>query len=86
MQYRGKYLNLYNSLITVDTQCITYTFSEINELIFPNCLPTTAYSYPSQWWENSRSHTQANAWLDAGFKVSGVMENTITFEKINNDL
>ncbi len=34
-------------------------------------LPPSARTY-SQWWENDQTHTQARAWLDAGFHTERV--------------
>ena len=77
----GKYNGLTNSLLNEKSNCVTYTFEKIKELISPNCLPKSAYIY-RQWWANSISHSQSSAWLNAGFLVSKVTDNSVTFKKI----
>jgi hypothetical protein len=61
-----KPLEEYLSKVTV-----TLTYSEIEEILGFK-LPETAYNL-DQWWENNTSqHTQANAWLNAGWKKESV--------------
>jgi hypothetical protein len=47
-------------------------------------LPPSAFTY-RQWWGNNAAHTQANAWLDAGWEVDTVrLGFDVTFRRINN--
>lgn len=48
-------------------QELTLTFSQI-ESILGFKLPPSASEY-GQWWENDESHSQAKAWLSAGYKT-----------------
>ncbi len=41
-------------------------------------LPVSARTY-SQWWENDQTHTQAKAWLEAGFHTEQVNLTAGTF-------
>jgi len=55
-------------------------YSEIEDILGFE-LPRSAYEYKA-WWSNG-SHTQANAWLDAGWKVKSVkLTESVTFIKI----
>lgn len=35
-------------------------------------LPTSAYGHPAWWANDSKSHVQAKAWLEAGYKTENV--------------
>ncbi|WP_145047873.1 hypothetical protein [Paenibacillus xylanexedens] len=64
----SKYFPLENYLNQVS---ITLTYSELEEIL-GFVLPKTAYKR-EQWWENNTmNHTQANSWLNAGWKVEKV--------------
>jgi hypothetical protein len=63
---------------------ITLTIGEIEKILGFE-LPNTAVCY-RQWWENNnRRHTQADAWLNAGWKVetADLQEKYITFGKLS---
>lgn len=47
---------------------VTLTFSEIEDILGSK-LPDSAYRYRA-WWANDISHTQANAWMEAGYSTS----------------
>lgn len=55
---------------------VSLSFEKVESILgFPLC--ESAYGY-RQWWENSRSHSQAKAWLDAGWETGPVdMRNQI---------
>ncbi|MCR5062150.1 MAG: hypothetical protein K6A89_02600 [Treponema sp.] len=77
-----KYKGLFIELINQNLKSVTYTYEQINELIYPHTLPVSAYSH-RQWWANSaESHSHATAWLEAGFKVSKVTCKFVIFEKL----
>ena len=59
---------------------IRLTFSEI-EKILNHTLPKSAYTYKA-WWANG-GHSQADAWIDAGYKVTDVdfTEKAVSFSK-----
>jgi len=69
-------LTLYLSGLGEET--IMLTFSEI-EKVLGRHLPQSAYTY-NAWWANG-GHSQASAWLNAGYKVSNILfpEKTVTF-------
>ncbi|MBE7435437.1 MAG: hypothetical protein HS100_16095 [Anaerolineales bacterium] len=50
---------------------VTLSFEQV-ERIIGNTLPPSAYKYQA-WWANSRgSHVEAEAWLNAGWRVETV--------------
>ena len=49
---------------------LTLEFGHIEEIIGDD-LPPSAYKY-RQWWSNNRHYKQAQAWLNAGWKVEFV--------------
>jgi hypothetical protein len=48
---------------------IEMSFEDVERLVGP--LPESAAKY-RQWWENGGHHSQARAWLSAGYKVDDV--------------
>ena len=64
-----KYDPLYEYLKRNGQSSVHLTFAEI-EKVLGDKLPVSAYKY-SAWWSNG-GHIQANAWLDAGYKVGNV--------------
>jgi len=62
----GKYYLLEKYLDRQSAPEITLTFPEI-ERIIGEPIPASAYKYPA-WWANG-GHIQADAWLNAGWKV-----------------
>lgn len=62
----SKYEALSTYLCAAGQGELALSFSDLEEILgFP--LPPSAYRYP-QWWQNG-GHTQARAWMDAGFAV-----------------
>jgi len=61
---------------------ISMSFGEIEDLV--GSLPPSARKY-RQWWENSRSHVQAEAWMSAGYEVSEVdaSEERVVFSAVS---
>ncbi len=76
----SKYVLLEQFLLSSGQESINMTFSEI-EGILGFTLPKSAYIY-NAWWANG-GHSQANAWLDAGYKVeqANPKEQTVCFCK-----
>jgi len=75
------YYPLKNYLKNSQKQKETLTYEEI-EKILGFALPKSAYDY-RQWWENGGGHTQANSWLNAGWKVDVVdIGEVVTFIKL----
>ncbi|MBC3900617.1 hypothetical protein GH811_13430 [Acetobacterium malicum] len=82
----SKYIDLMRFLRESHQVAIELTYKEIEEIIGSN-LPPSAYDNAQAWWSNSRSHTQANAWLDAGYETDSVSESykdeVILFVKVD---
>ena len=79
---KSKYDGLGQYLSGSQEQVETLSYDEI-EQILGDKLPQSAYKL-RQWWENTNErHSQANSWLNAGWKVSSVeLERSITFKKV----
>jgi hypothetical protein len=65
----SRYDPLRHHLASQRSSVVRLTFAEVEALVGP--LPASATRYPA-WWANDRSHTQAAAWLDAGWRVEGI--------------
>ncbi len=76
----SKYVSLGQFLLSSVQDCINMNFSEIERILGFN-LPKSAYIYDA-WWANG-GHSQANAWLGAGYKVewANPKEQTVCFCK-----
>lgn len=79
----GKYTLLEQFLSSADKANINMNFAEV-ESIMGSSLPASAYTH-RPWWANG-GHSQASAWLDAGYKVARVnlSEQTVCFCKAEN--
>ena len=67
---RGKYAGLHRHLSGLVEDEWTTTFVDV-EAILERSLPRSARQR-RPWWSNTRTHTQAKAWLDAGWRIRGV--------------
>ena len=77
----SKYYKLEEYLRNSQKQVEVLSYDEIEEILGFE-LPPSAHKYRA-WWANDRSHTHANAWLNAGWKVSSVdLGKSITFRKV----
>ena len=77
----GKYYLLEKYLERQSAPEITLTFPEIERIIGEQ-LPASAYKYPA-WWANG-GHIQADAWLNAGWKVGELkLGKSVVFVKDN---
>ncbi|MEO1254429.1 MAG: CBS domain-containing protein, partial [Bacteroidota bacterium] len=58
---------------------VRLTFAQVAAIIDDD-LPPSAYKHRA-WWTNDRNHTQANTWLDAGWRATYLNMNneTVTF-------
>lgn len=75
----GKYRPLFDYLTESHNESETLTFAQI-EGILGLSLPPSAHEY-RQWWGNGH-HSQASAWLAAGWKVARVvLGGKVTFER-----
>lgn len=79
-KHNGKYAALQEYLINNEGYEITLTLDEIEEIL--GCsLPDSARKH-RPWWANTRSHSHANSWIDAGYEVTEVnMPTSIKFIK-----
>lgn len=60
---------------------VTLSFDDVADII-GDTLPPSAFTR-AEWWANSRSHIEANAWMDEGWKTEGtsLIEQRVTFVK-----
>lgn len=77
----AKYRPLAQHLATRAENRFMLSFTEI-ETILGEKLPKSAYKHKA-WWANSRTHSQATAWMTLGFSTAEVYPElrTITFQK-----
>ena len=66
----GKYQRLHEHLKSTTSAHRQITFGEVESIIGAS-LPASAYRHAA-WWSNTDSHSQANAWLAAGFRSTNV--------------
>lgn len=68
----SRYAPLHKHLakIAKDTKEYELSFAEITTIMGAD-LPRSAYDHRA-WWANTESHSQALAWISAGWKVDGV--------------
>ncbi len=67
MKYTSKYRPLFDHLHLAQTDEVTLTFDEIENLLG---VPLPASAHGRAWWSNrGRGSLQAAAWLDAGYRV-----------------
>ena len=68
----SRYAPLHRHLagVTKDTKTYEMSFDEITTVMGAE-LPKSAYDHRA-WWANTESHSQALAWISAGWKVDGV--------------
>lgn len=79
-----KYTKLGKFLSVEKKKVSTLSYSEIERILDVD-LPQSAFDH-REWWANSRSHTQANSWLDAGWRVNAVeLGESVTFHRIENE-
>lgn len=76
--YRGKYITLKEYLADkLGVDSITLSYPEIENIIGTK-LPKSAYTF-REWWANG-GHSQAYAWMQAGWRVESViLGESITF-------
>jgi hypothetical protein len=68
----GKYAPLRRYLSRVDEESVTLSFARVEEILGAR-LPASATTH-SAWWgnETKRTHVQARAWMNAGWRVTRV--------------
>ncbi len=79
-----KYIELKRYLNNLGVPMVILSFKDIENII-KNTLPNSAYVYAESWWANNYDHSQAIAWIDAGYETAYVTdthkEEKITFVK-----
>ena len=75
----SKYQPLYQFLANLAESERPMTFTEV-EQVLGSRLPRSAHQYQA-WWANDKTHTQAQAWLDAGWKTAkaNLIEESVVF-------
>lgn len=68
-----KYIGLKRYLQGTVAPIVTISFKEIEKII-DNTLPKSAYAYAEAWWSNNYDHSQAVAWMDAGYETDYVTD------------
>jgi hypothetical protein len=66
----------------ISVDCFTVTFEQI-EGVLGLSLPPTARNNPTWWTNNPNRHSQAKAWLDAGFLTEqvNIADETLVFRR-----
>lgn len=67
----SKYAPLKRFLLSQPGPELSMTFSQVENLIGAS-LPPSARRHPAWWANHATSHVNAQAWLEAGWKTSGV--------------
>ncbi|WP_252504443.1 hypothetical protein [Sporosarcina sp. Marseille-Q4943] len=67
------YLGLKNHLQNSKEEEITLSFEDIEKIVGRK-LPQSAYKHPESWWSNNYDHSQAIAWMDAGYNTDFVTD------------
>lgn len=84
MSKGDKYLELKKFLAKSGQPIIKLSFKQI-ETIIHDTLPPSASKYSEAWWSNNKDHSQAIAWLDAGYETDYITdtykEKQVTFVK-----
>ncbi|GKX29057.1 hypothetical protein SH1V18_15370 [Vallitalea longa] len=75
-----KYIGLKRYLQSSTAPIVTLSFNDIEQII-GNILPKSAYVHAEVWWANDYTHSQAIAWIDAGYETDYVTD-TYKDEKI----
>lgn len=63
-----KYIKLKKFLLDSDAPMIKLTYKQIEKIICAS-LPESASKHAEAWWSNNKDHSQAVAWLDAGYET-----------------
>lgn len=79
-----KYIGLKRYLQSLAAPIVTLSSKEIENII-GDTLPKSAYVHAEAWWSNNYDHSQAIAWMDAGYETDYVTDTykdeRITFVK-----
>ena len=79
-----KYAGLEQALVNNGAEEIRLALSDI-ESVINDKLPKSALKYEA-WWGNDKTHVQAKAWMDAGYRVADRTEpielRVVTFSRL----
>ena len=79
-----KYIGLKKYLLSATEHIVILSFNDI-ERIIGDTLPKSAYVHAEVWWANDYTHSQAIAWINAGYETDYVTDTykdkKITFVK-----
>ena len=79
----SKYQPLTDFLLKQNGESVTISFDKINSILGFDLPPSASDTNAITWWANdTKSHSQTNAWLNAGYKTKNV-SNTIGNREIN---
>lgn len=73
MSKGAKYSKLKVYLRNSGLQQVKLSYKSIEEII-EDSLPESAYKHAEPWWSNNRDHSQATAWMDAGYETEMVSD------------
>ena len=68
-QQKGKYRALRDYLAAVPANVVTLSFAQVEAVLEANLPPSARLP---GWWANYPGHSQAQAWLSAGWVVSSM--------------
>ncbi|WP_337982728.1 DUF7662 domain-containing protein [Lysinibacillus sp. C5.1] len=76
-----KYKKLFQYLKGRNSGEVRLTFEQIETLLGFK-LPPSAYNHAEAWWSNNYDHSQAIAWMDAGYYTDYVTDTYLKKEII----
>lgn len=68
-----KYIELKRYLQSSEAPIVILSYKDIENII-GNSLPKSAYIHAEVWWANDYTHSQAIAWIDAGYETDYVTD------------
>ena len=84
-QYASLAIYLQNQVPTEQSR-VEVTFDQIENIIFPKQLPTSARKHRAWWANDSVSHPQSKQWLEVGWRVSNlnISSERVVFSRIGD--
>lgn len=68
----AKYAPLAEHLRMESRQELTMSFADVEAILGRKLPPSAGGDYARHWWANTRTHSQGQGWLDAGWRVESV--------------
>jgi hypothetical protein len=72
MQEQGRYAPLGRYLSELGEHSRTFSFQDIEAIVGRSLPPSASGPHGRQWWANTSTHSQGQAWIGAGWKVEDV--------------